>query len=364
MPATPSPVGSKGPLNPWWNAIISTLQQLQTDVTALQGGAQQTVTVDQYGNAIIVSGQLNQVVTIGASFGQAGVLVGTNLPAANNPNAGLVAQTGLVTTTITTTKGSASATVGSGTGLQSGMVIGAADVTDPTSGVATSAITPGTTISSISGTSVTLSENAAESGSGLYCAACFWLPEGTPAPVTALPANPYHGQAITYYADATNGVRWTFQYNAYSSSAHKWECIGGRPIVKTDNTNPVGVTTPNTGALTSIGSSVSIPLPFAGDYDVVLSAVPINTGATLTQVRLIPAYSTISLPTGVDALRAFADILGNSAQGDWTPLVANDRVTGAAAGQALIPCYESTAAAVLTIGFYSIYMAVTPVRVG
>lgn len=174
MPGTPAPVGERGVLGPWWNAIMSAIQTLQGQVAALQAGAQQTNVVDQYGNVIVIVGQLNQIVTIGAAFQQPGVQVGTALPAGGQPNAGLAAQVGLIITTATLTKGSTSAAVGTSS-LSNGMVIGAADVSDPSTGLATPAITPGTTISAGGGTtSLTLSQAAAESGTTLYCAACFW----------------------------------------------------------------------------------------------------------------------------------------------------------------------------------------------
>lgn len=170
MPGYPLPTGRNAGLPIFWNSILQALQQHSQQIAALYAGSTQGNLIDGYGNTIEVAGtNISQVVTIGASFGQAGVLVGTTLT-----GAGRATQRGLVTTTITTFAGSMAATVASGSGLSMGMAIGAADVSDPSSGVATPAIVPGTTISSITGTSVTLSQNAAESGTGLFCAACKW----------------------------------------------------------------------------------------------------------------------------------------------------------------------------------------------
>jgi hypothetical protein len=174
MPYPPAPVGNNGPINPFWNAIFQKMHSQGQGLAAVTQGAQQTITVDHYGNAIVILGQVNQTVTIGATHGQAGVQVGTGLPAGGAPNASLVVQRGLVTTTITTTEGNSSATVDSAVGMVAGMVIGAADVSDPSSGIATPAITPGTTIAGVSGTTITLSQDAAESGTAIACAACFW----------------------------------------------------------------------------------------------------------------------------------------------------------------------------------------------
>lgn len=208
MPKTPTPVGRRGPFGAHWNAILSALQGLQQQVNGLVAGAQQTNVVDQYGNTTVVIGQLNQTVTIGANFQQAGVQVGTALAAPGaftpaSPNAGIAVQQGLKLTTITLTKGSTSATVASGAGLVNGMSIGAANVSDPSSGIATPAITPGTTISAGGGTtSLTLSQNAAESGAALYCAACSWFRVGGVFGVATLP----NSGALTAAVTVTHGL--------------------------------------------------------------------------------------------------------------------------------------------------------------
>lgn len=172
MPGTPQPVGI-GPngLPPFWNAFLQATQGNQMAVNGLASGSSAGWVTDLNGNVTELYGaNLNQVVTIAAAHLQAGVQVATGIP---NGTAGHAVQSGPAITTITLTKGSASATVGAvtGAGLSAGQVIGAALVNDPTTGTPTPAITPGTTISTVSGTSVTLSQNAAESGTSLYCAA-------------------------------------------------------------------------------------------------------------------------------------------------------------------------------------------------
>lgn len=172
MPGVPDPVGvGQNGLPPFWTAVLGAIKDQQQATNGLAGGAPAGWITDQWGNVTELSGaNLAQIVTIGAAHLQAGVLVSTGLPAGT---AGRAVFSGPAITTITLTKGSASATVGTVTGasLAKGQVIGAAIISDPSSGTPTSAITPGTTISNVSGTSVTLSQNAAESGSGLYCAA-------------------------------------------------------------------------------------------------------------------------------------------------------------------------------------------------
>lgn len=171
MPGTPEPTG-RGPngLPPFVWALVQAVRNQGMSISQLVAGATAGVIPDQYGNAVEVAGtNLNQVVTIGASHGQAGVQVATGIASGT---AGRVKQSSLHTTTVTLTKGSTSATLAV-SGAANGQVIGAANVTDPSSGVATPAITPGTTVSSGGGTtSIVLSQAAAESGTGLFCAAC------------------------------------------------------------------------------------------------------------------------------------------------------------------------------------------------
>lgn len=161
----------------FWNAALSAIKGTQRAVNGLASGAPAGWVVDQWGNVTELSGaNLNQVVTIGAAYQQAGVRVSTGIASGT---AGRAVLSGPAITTVTLTKGSTSATVGAVTGasLAIGQVIGAALVNDPTSGTPTSAITPGTTISNVVGTAVTLSQAAAESGTSLYCAAARFIPQ-------------------------------------------------------------------------------------------------------------------------------------------------------------------------------------------
>lgn len=174
MPGRPE-LASNPQIGQWWTAVLGEISALKRQVAALTSGAGAGIITDAYGNAMVVQGtNIGQIVTVGATHGQAGVQVGTGLGSPSAPTAGLGVQQGLVTTTIATTAGSVTATVASSAGMSTGMSIGAANVSDPSSGTATPAIVPGTTISGISGTTITLSQNAAETGSALYCAAVFF----------------------------------------------------------------------------------------------------------------------------------------------------------------------------------------------
>jgi hypothetical protein len=89
--------------------------------------------------------------------------------------------------------------------------------------------------------------------------------------VTSLPTSPVDGQVVDYLADATNGVIWRFRYRAASSSAYKWELVGGtelEAVVKRSSAENV-IGTSSYAASTTPGPSITLPL--AGDYDITLS---------------------------------------------------------------------------------------------
>lgn len=182
MPASPKPIfdARYGHLTP----IAQALQFTQQKVAQQNAGANQGMIVDSNGNCTEVYGaNLNQVVTIGSTAatggpsGKPGVSITTGIAQGVGGRAVVYSGTSLSprtipTGTITLTRGSMSATLVStltGT-FVNGLLIGAANVTDPSSGLATPAITPGTTMT-IFGTAITLSAPAVESGTGLYCAA-------------------------------------------------------------------------------------------------------------------------------------------------------------------------------------------------
>lgn len=162
MPNTPSPID--GPLGPFWTAITQATAATKAKTAGLAAQAQQGGIYDRYLNTIeLAASNLAQAVTIGASHGNAGVSVLTGQP---NGTAGRVTQQNLATGSIDLGTGSTAATVTTTSGtFAAGMVIGAVTATGAT------ALTPGTTITAVSGSTLTLSQAPAIAGSGLYCAA-------------------------------------------------------------------------------------------------------------------------------------------------------------------------------------------------
>lgn len=186
LPASPKPIfdARYGHLTPIAQALAFTQQK----VSQQNAGANQGMVVDSNGNCTEVYGaNLNQVVTIGSTAttggptGKPGVLITTGIAQgvagravvySGSSGAPRTIPTGKIDLTAGSTAATLESPVYTGTFL-SGLLIGAANVTDPSSGLATPAITPGTTISSISGTgpwSIVLSAPAVESGH-VYCAA-------------------------------------------------------------------------------------------------------------------------------------------------------------------------------------------------
>lgn len=87
--------------------------------------------------------------------------------------------------------------------------------------------------------------------------------ERSPEFVTALPANPVHGQACTYAADAANGIYWHLKYDANSASSYKWVVVGGSPLVASTSVDASGGGTQIPNTWTTV-QTVTVPL--AGDY--------------------------------------------------------------------------------------------------
>jgi hypothetical protein len=81
--------------------------------------------------------------------------------------------------------------------------------------------------------------------------------------VTSLPSDAIDGQEVRYLADNTNGIIWNFRYRAGSSSANKWEFIGGAPI-STQHDNGTQYTL--THAAGSYSDVLTKAVPLAGDY--------------------------------------------------------------------------------------------------
>lgn len=98
-------------------------------------------------------------------------------------------------------------------------------------------------------------------------------PAPTPKPAygTTLPASPIDGQEAVLVDSITNPTyQWRFRYNAGSSSAYKWEFIGGTSAMS-GVTAAEGTSSGSYVALTTAGPSFTVPR--AGDYEVAFGSI-------------------------------------------------------------------------------------------
>ena len=85
---------------------------------------------------------------------------------------------------------------------------------------------------------------------------------------TTLPASPTDGQEHILVNSLTNpAYQWRFRYNAGSSSAYKWEFVGGSDLFGGPSGSVTGITT----TPTPLTGGPSLVVPHAGDYLVMVS---------------------------------------------------------------------------------------------
>jgi hypothetical protein len=99
---------------------------------------------------------------------------------------------------------------------------------------------------------------------------------------TTLPATPSDGQEHILVDSLTNPTyQWRFRYNAGSTSAYKWEFIGGDALASADASDvQIGATTGQWLDPATPGPLVTVPRP--GDYDVEAMSSVYSTVANAT----------------------------------------------------------------------------------
>ncbi len=98
-----------------------------------------------------------------------------------------------------------------------------------------------------------------------------------PPVVSSLPAVAVDGQEI-FYQNATMaeaGVVWHLKYRAASTSAHKWEFVGGAALYA----EAPGLVTTTSAAYTALSEGPSVTVPIAGDYEIGVQARILTRGA-------------------------------------------------------------------------------------
>lgn len=170
-------------------------------------------------------------------------------------------------------------------------------------------------------------------------------PTPMPAYVTSLPASPIDGQeAILVDSLTAPTYTWRFRYNAGSTSAYKWEFLGGSPKrVRTDAQS----------AALAVGNwTAELPaflVPRAGDYLASSHAMFINSGGAVLLGLAVMAPALLNNST----THALASTYQGLESSD------NECPGMAAGGQISIGYYASTAGQT----FQSRQITVVPVRV-
>lgn len=126
---------------------------------------------------------------------------------------------------------------------------------------------------------------------------------------TTLPGSPVNGDRVTFVDSTTNpSYQFDLRYNASSSSAYKWECVGSG------------------GALEG---TTAITIPRAGDWYVELGA-----RGTLFSAAV---QVTIDLTAGGITLSAFQGAGGGGTEGVYGSAFDKGRMNGLTASQVLTP---------------------------
>jgi hypothetical protein len=128
---------------------------------------------------------------------------------------------------------------------------------------------------------------------------------------TTLPGSPVDGQETVLVDSTTNPTyQWRFRYNAGSSSAYKWEFIGGAPVWTSDSAASASNTT-----ITFVEGDTAcrITVARAGDYIVSgTGRLATTTAATLAQAAL---GTTAAIASGVLITEFRSPTAGNNAGG-------------------------------------------------
>jgi hypothetical protein len=171
-----------------------------------------------------------------------------------------------------------------------------------------------------------------------------------PAYGTTLPASPTDGQEAILVDSITNPTyQWRFRYNAGSTSAYKWEFIGGSDVLVLIATQE---TTTSTGFtdLATVGPSFVVPR--AGDYDVWAGLALGNSTAD----QAAQAGVALGAGTPVNAALAYAPVANA-----LTSVGLSEKQAAVAASTELRMRYALTGTG--TAIFRARWMRVRPVRV-
>lgn len=168
--------------------------------------------------------------------------------------------------------------------------------------------------------------------------------------VTSLPSNAIDGQEVRYLVDNTNGIVWNFRYRAGSSSAYKWEFIGGRPL---SVGTPYSTESTASASYVDLASGPQISIPLAGDYDIMIQG-----NMTSSSTGWGAQSYAIGTATASDDEAIWTGVAGPGYQNSG---MAQRRKTITTAGTILTMKYKSPQS--ISIGYAYRRFDVTPVRV-
>ena len=169
--------------------------------------------------------------------------------------------------------------------------------------------------------------------------------------VSALPGSPYDGQVIRFQnaAMATDGIVWTFRYNAASASAYKWEFIGGPPWTEEVDTSETTAAGP-WQILTTPGPK--LPVPLNGEYESEWGYTGANS--TAGNVCYVTVGQAVALTTSTNSAQTTGTVMNTS-------VTKSKKVTLTAGGTDFSLYYGVSGG---TGTFWARFISMTPIRVG
>jgi hypothetical protein len=185
-------------------------------------------------------------------------------------------------------------------------------------------------------------------------------PQGPAGPgvrgiVTVLPSLPQEGDECYYLADNANGVIWHLRYRASSTSAYRWEMLGGSDMFLTsgaDEYGPLGSYAAVTG--------MQMTLPLGGDYRVrwgaTLYSNVVGAGSTIG----VSLNSTTAIAPG--STPAIHNNFQNQGYANYGERQRETRLNGVGAAAVLRMLRQSIVSA--NGGVQNPWMSAMPVRVG
>jgi hypothetical protein len=185
---------------------------------------------------------------------------------------------------------------------------------------------------------------------------------GKPTYGTTLPASPVDGQEAILVDNVTNpSYQWRFRYNAQSSSAYRWEYVGGASMLQRVETDE-GTTAVWPAWVPLSGPSLTIPR--AGDYTISFGSrayvvTPAAAGGQQAELGLVIAGAivvTLDYYGGSGGAASFSTTVAVHQAG-------STRRFGLAASTTIQLGYGSNATASPTAHFSGRFLEITPVRV-